>query len=111
MIRTTHHALCRQATRNLSHADVEFVWRYGQRIRCAGVLHVFLGRRDIPTDKATYQRFGRLEGTVLVLDDSGAEVVLITAYRNRHALKQIRGKAKYDRVRPRSTAERWALAA
>ena len=95
----TSHARDRQAQRNLSAADVEFVWEYGRRYRCAGALHIFLGRRDLPEDKMLYRRFARLEGTTLVLDDSYAEPVLITVYRNRRATKQIRSKARYERCR------------
>lgn len=97
MLNVTYHAQCRQAARNVSETDIAFVWQYGQRIRCAGVLHVFLGRRNIPADKVTQKRFSHLEGTVLIVDDTGADAVLITVYRNRQALKHIRSKAKADR--------------
>jgi len=93
----THHAQERQTQRNLSMDDVQFVWDNGRRYRCAGALHVFLGRRDLPGDKATYQRFAHLEGTTLVLDDQYINPVLITVYRNRRGTKQIRRKSKYER--------------
>jgi hypothetical protein len=93
----TYHALRRQSQRNLSDEDVWFVFEHGRRLHCAGALHIFLGRRDIPSDKATYQRFGRLEGTVLVLDDTRDALTLITTYRNRQGFKQIRVKTKYDK--------------
>lgn len=95
----TSHAQDRQAQRNLSTEDVQFVWEYGRTYRCAGALHVFLGRRDLPMDKAIYQRFAHLEGTTLILDDTHAEPVLITVYRNRRGTKRIRSKAKYERCR------------
>ncbi len=97
----SHHARSRQAQRNLSDHDVRFVLEHGRRLRCAGVLHVFLGRRDIPTDKSLYRRFAHLEGTTLILDDTHPEIFLITAYRNRQGFKQIRRKSKYDRFRQR----------
>jgi hypothetical protein len=97
MLRCTDHAHRRQAQRNLSYQDVLFVFQNGQRFRSTGVLHVFLGRRDIPPDKATYQRFSQLEGTVLVLDDTRDEITLITAYRNRRASRKMKYKAKYGR--------------
>ena len=98
MIRPTGHATSRQAQRNLSDQDIRFVFEHGRRVRCAGALHIFLGKRDIPQDKRTYRRFAHLEGTTLVMDDTQDEAVLITAYRNRRALKQIRSKAKYERI-------------
>ena len=95
----TDHARERQAQRNLSAEDVQFVWEYGRAYRCAGAVHVFLGRRDLPADKTMYQRFARLEGTTLVLDDTDTEPVLITVYRNRRGIKRIRSKTKYERCR------------
>lgn len=89
------HAIHRQARRNLSQADIEFVLDYGQQRHCAGALHIFLGRRDIPADKETQRRFGQLEGTVLVIAETAHGMLLITAYRNREALKRIRSKVRY----------------
>lgn len=96
-MRQTKHAVLRQAQRNLTEQDIEFVYEHGRFIRSAGTLHVFLGRRDIPNDKHLHQRFGRLEGTTLVMDDGGRLPVLITTYRDRRASKSIRSKAKYRR--------------
>lgn len=97
-VKASRHAQLRQAQRNMSDADVAFVLEYGRHVRCAGALHVFLGRRDIPADKESQRRFGHLEGTVLVLADDDQELILITAYRNRDGLKDIRTKTKYRRV-------------
>jgi hypothetical protein len=96
MIRNTMHAQVRQSQRNVSPADVAFILAYGRRIRSGGALHVFLGRKDIPGDEV--REVGHLEGTVLVMDDSHPEPVLITVYRNRRALKSIRCKQKYLRA-------------
>ena len=80
---------------------MQFVLAHGRRVYCAGALHIFLGRRDIPSDKVTYQRFARLEGTVLVLADEAAPLVVITVYRNRRGFKGIRLKKKYEQfVKP-----------
>src|SRR5215213_8032440 len=103
LLRPTFHALTRQARRNLSNEDIEFVIAHGYPIHCAGALHIFLRRCDIPKDKLANDRFARLEGTVLVVNVQRATPVLITVYRNRKSLKQIRSKAKYD-VRHRRSA-------
>lgn len=95
-IRYTTHALSRGARRNLSASDVEFVLAHGRHVHAAGALHVFLAGRDIPADKATMQRYGHLEGTTLVLDEDDDDLVLITAYRNRHGFKAVRTKTRYD---------------
>ena len=96
-IQATMHAGCRQAQRNLSNRDIAFVFAYGRHVRAAGALHIFLGRRDIPKASDVARHFSHLEGTVLVVDDTAGVPVLITAYRNRHGLKAIRLKTKYDR--------------
>jgi hypothetical protein len=107
MVRSTSHALMRQAQRNLSADDVTFILIHGRCIRSGGALHVFLGRKDIPHDAA--RMVSHLEGTVLVMDDSYIEPVLITVYRNRKALKVIRSKTKYVRGvgRLRPNEEQW----
>ncbi|NJP05974.1 MAG: DUF4258 domain-containing protein [Chloroflexaceae bacterium] len=97
VLQRTYHALHRQARRNLSDQDVHFVMQHGRWFRSAGVLHIFLGRRDIPNDRTIHKRFGRLEGTTLVVSEEGDSPVLVTAYRNRRGLKRIRSKDKYDR--------------
>jgi hypothetical protein len=96
-LRYTTHATTRQAQRNLSRDDVAFIVAYGRRVRSGGALHIFLGRRDLPHSRDLIRRYEHLEGTVLVVDDASFAPVLITAYRNRRALKAIRCKAKYVR--------------
>jgi len=96
ILHRSHHARQQQARRNLSDADVQFVLEYGQRRFSAGAMHVFLGGRDLPKQRAIYQRFRHLEGTVLVVRVTNAELVLITVYRNRQTLKKIRAKHRYD---------------
>ncbi|NJL34755.1 MAG: DUF4258 domain-containing protein [Chloroflexaceae bacterium] len=97
MLQPTDHSIHRQSRRNLSDADVQFVFQHGRCVRRAGVMHIFLGRRDIPGDKETQRQFGHLEGTTLVLDRMADTLILITAYRNRRGFKHIRTKAKYER--------------
>jgi hypothetical protein len=100
-IAETFHAINRKARRNLSDEDIQFVYEHGHHVRCAGVLHVFLARRDIPREKCISTRFAHLEGTTLVLDDTNGRLVLLTAYRNRNGFKDIRTKTKYER-RPKN---------
>jgi hypothetical protein len=107
----THHATHRQARRNVSNDDIAFVLANGQQIYCAGAMHVFLGRRDLPGERELYQRYARLEGTVLVLHDYGSHLVLITVYRDRQGLRSIKAKAPYDRTRRRTENVRSRLQA
>lgn len=91
----TDHARTRQAQRNLSDEEVTFVLDHGQSLRSGGALHIFLGRRDMPSDQEGCRRYQHLEGAVLVLNDMGDAPVLITVYRNRRGLREIRRKTKY----------------
>lgn len=89
----TDHALTRMRQRCLSTYDVEYVVLHGQQHRCAGVVHYFLGRCDIPTNDRSKDSLRRLEGTTVLVDPQSRRSV-ITVYRNRSALKRIRRKAK-----------------
>lgn len=91
-LRYSEHAITRMAQRNLSRQDIEYVYEHGQRIWSGGVQHRFLRHNDIPDGDR--KRKHRLEGTVILLDKSGKTV--ITAYRNRRGLKNIRQKQKWQ---------------
>lgn len=86
------HALMRMAQRNLSAEDVEYVLRHGCRVRSGGALHCFLRADDIPD--ADRKEAERLEGTTVLLDRGGRSI--ITVYRNRRGLKDIRRKVKWE---------------
>ena len=87
------HALWRMQQRNLSCLDIEYVVNHGHHYWCAGALHCFLGRRDIPERDLRNSALRRLEGTTVLLEPKQRRIV-ITVYRNRSALKDIRRKAK-----------------
>jgi len=87
------HAGERCAQRNISPTDIAFVMRFGHLLHTGGAVFVFLGRRDIPDDCLADQHLARLEGTTLVL--SREDNSLITAYRNKKALRDIRRKVKW----------------
>lgn len=97
MIAVTRHAHARQAQRSLTDDEVAFIFDYGRYVRSGGALHVFLGRRDIPAERTICRQYQHLEGAILVVNDRGDTPVLITVYRNRRGLKDIRRKAKYYR--------------
>ena len=93
----TEHAVQRVRQRALSFQDVEYVVQHGRRHWAGGVLHCFLGRKDIPEQDRRSDRLWRLEGTTVLLkiiEEQTATV--ITVYRNRKASRQFRRKAKYD---------------
>ena len=76
------HALTRCAQRGLNCQDVLYVLQHGKRLFRRGAIHVYLRRKDIPEPEQ--KRFGRLEGTLVVLALDRQTV--ITVYRNRRRL-------------------------
>ena len=88
----TDHARLRCAQRRLDPDAFAFVKRHGRKVRRTGVTFYFLGRRDIPGALRGDDRYAKLEGTTLLVGPDGT---LITAYRNRRALRDICKKVKY----------------
>jgi len=88
----SRHASERASQRNLSHDDLAFVMQYGQEIHRAGALFIFLGHRHIPKQFRGNRNIMRLAGTALVVSSDCQQV--ITAYRNRNAIRDIKRKSK-----------------
>jgi hypothetical protein len=88
------HASRRLAQRNLTAADVQYVYTHGRLHHTGKATFIHLGLRDIPESDRRDDRFRRLEGTVLVLDPTTG-CHLTTAYRNRQrGSRDIRRKLK-----------------
>lgn len=88
------HASRRLAQRNLSTADVLYVYTHGRLHHNGKATFIHLGLRDIPSEDLRDDRRRRLEGTVLVLDPTTG-CHLTTAYRNRQrGSRDIRRKLK-----------------
>jgi hypothetical protein len=95
----TAHAGQRLGQRGISEEELQLVLTYGTKVHNAGALFVFMRRRDIPRTLSPHSQ-DHLEGLTIVLDPLGEEV--ITAYRNRRALREIKRKSK--RFFPRQAA-------
>ncbi len=92
MGRYSRHALQRIAQRNIKKDNIEFIMKFGQKIHNGGALFVFLGKHDIPDEYQRDDQFAKLEGSILLV--SSDESCLITAYKNKQGLKQIKRKQK-----------------
>lgn len=90
----TDHAWLRMAQRNLPSADVGFVLTHGEEYWRAGALHVVLRYKDIPIPDR--RRFGRLDGTVVLLNDAGTDVITVYRGNPKRADKVVRSKTKTD---------------
>ena len=86
----TYHSATRMAQRGFHPEELDFVARHGQARYRTGVKFVFLGRRDIP--ESLRRSHGHLEGLTLVMCPRTDTV--ITCYRNREAIGDIRRKHK-----------------
>lgn len=97
MLDHTAHAKQRQAQRNLSDADINYVLLNGQIFNRAGAVIVHLRAKDVPPTDRANERYQQLIGTTVVLNTDGPRQVL-TAYRNRQSgLRHIKRKPVYDR--------------
>lgn len=86
------HGRRRAAQSNLSPDDVELVRRYGVLEHRTGVRFYFVGRREVERFRFIAPRLAKLHSIVMIVSQDDDTV--ITVYRNRHALKQIRRKSK-----------------
>ncbi|MCS7158702.1 MAG: DUF4258 domain-containing protein [Blastocatellia bacterium] len=93
-VRISRHAAQRLAQRGISLGDVHLVLRLGRRLHRTGVIFYFFGRRQIP--RGLERELERLEGTTLIVADGR----LITAYRNKRAIAEIKKKPKRRAKRP-----------
>lgn len=86
------------AQRNLTCRNVEYILRYGRKMRNAGAWLYFLGKKDIPGQDHSHDDITRLEGTGVICNEEEGPVDLkiITAVRNENYLRKFRRKEKYD---------------
>ena len=92
----SEHAKSQFCKRGLSLDDIKYVCQYGRRFITAGMIHVFLGKRDLPKDHYKIDRCARLIGTTVLISSDDKETVT-TAYRNRNSIRKDQKKAKYNR--------------
>lgn len=88
----TLHGRQRMHQRGLSAQDLAFVRAHGRVEYRTGVKFIFLGRRDIPAPLR--KSHGHLEGVTLIVGADAEQV--ITCYRNREAIAEIKRKGKRD---------------
>ena len=86
------HAKQRGAQSNLSEQDVELVRRYGVLEHRTGVRFYFMRRREVERNRYAEPRLEKLHDIVMIV--SSDDRMVITVYRNRNALKEIRRKSK-----------------
>lgn len=88
----SRHARRRGAQSNLSDRDLDLVRRYGVLEHRTGVRFYFVGRREVKRYRDVEPRLAKLHDIVMIV--ASDDYVVITVYRNRNALKDIRHKSK-----------------
>jgi len=89
----TDHAELRLHLRGIHEDELSLLLEYGTQVYSGGALFIFMRKRDIPANLASSKQ-GKLEGLTAVLDSDNLD--LISTYKNRRGLKQIKRKFKYD---------------
>lgn len=90
----SEHARQRGAQSNLRATDLELVRRYGTLEYRTGVRFYILRRRDVARYRDVEPRLVKLHDIVLIVSSDGTTV--ITVYRNKKALREIRRKPKMN---------------
>lgn len=91
-VECSKHGRQRGAQSNLSNDDIELVRRYGVLEHRTGVRFYFVGRREVKRFRDAEPRLVKLHDIVMIV--SRDDAIVITVYRNRNALKDIRRKSK-----------------
>jgi len=71
---------------------MEFAVNFGRRVYCAGVLHYFVGQQELR--KSGCAQDDHLEGLVVLVNPTTHDV--ITVYKNREAIRDIKKKSKLN---------------
>ena len=94
----SRHAALRRRQRGLRDIAIDYVLDHGAYFRRTGVTFVVLRWCDVPVTDRRTDRWVRLVGTVVIV---GTDERIVTTYRNRRALRDIRRKSKYSHERRR----------
>jgi hypothetical protein len=89
----TSHAQARMQQRHFSRADLNYVREFGRLLRRTGICFYFLAARDVPLADRKLPWVQRLVGTTVLA--SADQAAVITLYKNRNALRDIRKKTKF----------------
>lgn len=91
------HARQRGAQSNLCASDMELVRRYGILEYRTGARFYVLRRREVERYREVEPRLAKLHDLVVIVSGDGTTV--ITVYRNKKALREIRRKPKMNLFR------------
>ena len=87
----SRHARHRGAQSNVCERDLELVRLYGVLEHRTGVRFYFVRKQEVERYRSAEPRLAKLHSIVMIVADDDT---VITVYRNRNALKDIRRKSK-----------------
>lgn len=91
----TSHALKRMGMRRFNSALIELALKYGTKVYNGAAKFVFVRKKDIPKDMPS-SIAEKIEGLVIIMNP--VNDTIITVYKNRNALRDIKKKVKrYDK--------------
>lgn len=90
------HARQRSAQSNLRASDMELVRRYGILEHRTGVRFYILRRREVERYRKVEPRLAKLHDIVMIVS---SDDTVVTVYRNKKALRDIRRKPKMNLYR------------
>ncbi|HEX8217869.1 MAG TPA: hypothetical protein VF914_01505 [Chloroflexia bacterium] len=89
----SEHARLRGAQSNLRASDMELVRRYGVLERRTGARFYILRRREVERYREVEPRLAKLHDMVMIVSNDDT---VVTVYRNKKALRDIRRKPKMN---------------
>jgi len=99
----TNHAKNRASKRGINFEQIKLCVQFGEEIYRTGRLFFFMSNKCLKKLKKIYGSYlSRLEGLVVLTQNSNASLIILTVYKDRQAMKIIRKKNKYNNRRKRN---------
>ena len=99
-ITMTKHAENRASKRGINFEQIKLCIKYGEEIYKTGCLFFFMSNKCLKKLKKIYGSYlSKLEGLVVLTQNSNTSLVVVTVYKDRQAMKVIRKKQEYNNRR------------
>ena len=104
-IKITKHAENRASKRGINFEQIKLCIQYGEEIYRTGGLFFFMSNKCLKKLKKIYGAYlTKLEGLVVLTQNTNRSLVVVTVYKDRQAMRVIRKKQEY-RTRRNQNAE------
>ena len=97
-ITLTNHARSRAAKRGINPDQIKLCIQYGEELYNGGVLFFFMSDKCLKRIKKIYGAYlSNMHGLVVLTNNNDKSLVVVTVYKNRNALRDLKRKNKYKR--------------